>query len=298
VRCSTLLHDSHENRLKLAGAVLRLAFGPRKRADLILVGPPFVRPADDAYPGDWSGAVDLATFAGACDPLALAILVASLEVPVVIPSGNDGTSAISYPGAPSDFAHVVATLIDGDGRKAVEEMLAAAELKVKRQMLDRAADAMSRGPDPFEGTGIIVVGSAKLSDPLEKTSELVPARYSQWGPGLCFLCPSDRDEEPWSTPPTDGRMRYNYVPAPDIFGPGGYAADPFALHSPHDGEYGFGGTSAAAAQAAGVLARVIEARRGRREAVDGPAVRNAVAKGLAGAYSPKTGYGVLTIDVV
>jgi hypothetical protein len=93
-------------------------------------------------------------------------------------------------------------------------------------------------------------------------------------------------------------MRYNYVPAPDIFGPGGYAADPFALHSRHDGEYGFGGTSAAAAQAAGVLARIIEARRGRGEAVDGPAVRNAVATGLGDAYAPRTGYGILTIDVV
>jgi carbohydrate-binding DOMON domain-containing protein len=56
-------------------------------------------------------------------------------------------------------------------------------------------------------------------------------------------------------------MRYNYVPAPDIFGPGGYATDPMALYSHHATEYGFGGTSAASAQAAGVIARVVEARR-------------------------------------
>jgi hypothetical protein len=59
VRCATLLHDTHANRLKLARAVLRLAFGPGKRADVILVGPPFVRPPLDAYPTDWTTEVDL-----------------------------------------------------------------------------------------------------------------------------------------------------------------------------------------------------------------------------------------------
>jgi hypothetical protein len=298
VRCSTLLHDTHANRLKLAGAVLRLAFGPSGKADVILVGPPFVRPAGDAYPGDWSGEVDLSAFAGACDPLALSILVASLAVPVVIPAGNDGTGAISYPGAPSDFAAVVATLKDGDGRKAAEEMLAAAGLHVPREMLDRAATALASGPDPFAGTGIIVVGSAKLSDPLDKSSELVPARYSQFGPGLCCLAPSDRDEEPWAKTPTDGRMRYNYVPAPDILGHGGYAADPVALFSHHATEYGFGGTSAAAAQGAGVIARAVEARRGRGEPVDGVAVRQGIVAKLGGAWTPKAGYGLLTVGVV
>jgi hypothetical protein len=298
VRCSTLLHDTHANRLKLAGAVLRLAFGPAGKADVILVGPPFVRPDEDDYPHDWAKEVDLSDYAGACDPLALAILVASLAVPVVIPAGNDGTGEISYPGAPSDFAAVGVTLRDGDGRKAVEAMLATSGLHVSREMLDRAETALVAGPDPFAGTGLIVVGAAKLSDPLDKASELVPARYSQFGAGLCCLAPSDRDEEPWVKPPTDGRMRYNYVPAPDILGHGGYSADPFALYSHHATEYGFGGTSAASAQAAGVIARVVEARRGRGEPLDGPAVRQGIVAKLGGAWSPKAGYGLLTVGVV
>jgi hypothetical protein len=298
VRCSTLLSASHANRLTLAGAVLRLAFGPEPTADVLLVGPPFVRPAPDAYPADWSGPVDPAGFEGPCDPLALAILVASLAIPVVIPSGNDGTSAISYPGAPSDFAPVAATLADGDGRKAVEAMLAASGLEVRRDRLDAAAAALAEGPDPFASTGIIVVGAARLSDPARKDSPLVPARYSQHGPGLCVLAPSDRDEEAWVRPPADGVARYNYVPAPDIPGHGGYATDPFALHSHHAGEHGFGGTSAAAAQAAGVIARVIESRRRRKDPVTGPAVRQAVVAKLSGPYAPATGYGILTVSVV
>jgi hypothetical protein len=165
-------------------------------------------------------------------------------------------------------------------------------------MLDRAAATLSDGPDPFVDTGLIVVGSARLSDPTQKHSDLVPARYSQHGPGLCFLCPSDRDEEPWVKPPTDGVPRWNYVPAPDIFGPGGYAVDPFALYSHHAGEYGFGGTSAASAQAAGVLARVVEARRSGAEPVDGPSVRQAVVAKLGGPWSATTGYGILTLEVV
>jgi hypothetical protein len=298
VRCSTLLHDTHANRLKLAGAILRLAFGPEGKADVILVGPPFVRPPAEDYPAGWSDAVEVTDFAGACDPLALSILVASLAVPVVIPSGNDGTDAISYPGAPSDFTAVVATLKDGDGGKAVKEMLEAAKLKVPDGLLDRAAEAMGSAADPFAGTGILVVGAAKLSDPLDKASKLVPARYSQFGPGLCCLAPSDRDEEPWAKPPTDGKMRHNYVPAPDILGHGGYSADPFALYSHHATEYGFGGTSAASAQAAGVIARVVEARRKRGEAVDGPGVREGVVTKLGGKWTKESGYGILTVDVV
>jgi hypothetical protein len=294
------MHDTHANRLELARAVLGLAFGPERKADVILVGPPFVRPPKDAYPTpkDWENTVDLAAFNGPCDPLALAILVASLKVPVVIPSGNDGTSEISYPGAPSDFTPVAATLAHRKGRKAVEEMLDGAKLEVTRKLLDRAAKVLDSGEDPFVDTGLIVVGSAKLSDPLKKTSKLVPARYSQHGPGLCCLAPSDRDEDPREKPPTDGRVRYNYVPAPDILGPGGYATDPFALYSHHATEYGFGGTSAASAQATGIIARVVEARRDRKEGVDGPAVRKAVVAKLGNAWTMQSGYGILTMAVV
>lgn len=160
-------------------------------------------------------------------------------------------------------------------------------------LLTDGATALAAGDDPFEGTGLIVVGSATLDDPLDAGSALVPARYSQFGPGLCCLAPSDRDEDPSVKPPNDGRERFNYVPAPDILGHGGYAEAPASLVSHHAGEYGFGGTSAAAAQAAGVIARMIEARRADGDPVDGPAIRAAIAAKLGGPYTKETGYGVL-----
>jgi len=166
---------------------------------------------------------------------------------------------------------------------------------VPDKLLTDAATALAAGMDAFEETGIIVVGSAKLSDPRDSGSELVPADYSQYGPGLFCLAPSDRDEDPSARPPADGNIRYNYVPAPDILGHGGYAAEPSSLVSGHSEEYGFGGTSAASAQAAGVIARLIEARRASGEAVDGPAVRAAIARRLGPYRSEREGYGLLTV---
>jgi hypothetical protein len=99
--------------------------------------------------------------------------------------------------------------------------------------------------------------------------------------------------------PADGKVRYNYVPAPDIFGPGGYATGSLwrSIRTMRT-EYGFGGTSAASAQAAGMIARVVEARRAAGAALDGSAVRQAMAARLGGALAPGTGYGHLTIAVV
>jgi hypothetical protein len=174
-------------------------------------------------------------------------------------------------------------------------MLTRAGLSAPANLLTECATILDAGADPFEGTGIIVVGSAKLADPLDKASELVPASYSQFGPGLCCLAPSDRDENPSAKPSTDGKVRFNYVPAPDILGHGGYAEAPASLASHHAGEYGFGGTSAASAQAAGIIARMIEARKTAGEAVDGASIRAALVAKLGGPYAPDRGYGVVTI---
>jgi hypothetical protein len=43
---------------------------------------------------------------------------------------------------------------------------------------------------------------------------------------------------------------------------------------------------------------VIEARRDRGDAVDGPSVRKALAAKLGGPYSTLSGYGILTVGVV
>ncbi|MEO0655418.1 MAG: S8 family serine peptidase [Pseudomonadota bacterium] len=297
-RVTTKMSDTHENRLAVAEAIIAMAFGP-SACDVILVGPPFVRPADDAYPTNWSGPDDPEAAKTPCDPLALAIWLAALKVPVVIPAGNDGTSSISYPGAWEDFEAVVATLADGDGLKAVEAMLSSDALQPAKAWLGKSPQSgFGTGDDPFEGTGIIVVGSAKLDDPSDKSSDLGPARYSQSGPGLCFLCPSDRDEDPGAKPDPQAGLKFNYIPAPDILGHGGYAEEPASLASHQGANYGFGGTSAASAQATGVIARMIEARRRATQDVDGPSIRSAIATGLGASYSKTGGYGTLTVQAV
>ncbi|MEL6645218.1 MAG: S8 family serine peptidase [Pseudomonadota bacterium] len=297
-RVATRLSDTHDNRLAVADAIISMAFGPSK-CEAILVGPPFVRPSDDSYPTNWDEAVDLSAFDGPCDPLTLAIWLASTKVPVLIPSGNDGTSSISYPGAWDDYAAVKTTLEDGDGRKAVDAMMTRPGLAAAAKALDTLVtpDA-GHGKDPFVGTGIIVVGSAKLSDPEKKGSALIPANYSQSGPGLCFLCPSDRDEDPGAKPDPKAGLKFNYIPAPDILGHGGYAEDPANLASHQGANYGFGGTSAATAQSAGVIARMIEARKAKGLKVDGPSIRDAIVTSMGPKYSTEKGYGILTVKAV
>ncbi|MEO1789709.1 MAG: S8 family serine peptidase [Pseudomonadota bacterium] len=293
-RVTNKMPDTHENRMAVAEAIVAMAFGSSK-CDVILVGPPFVRPASDAYPDDWSGAVEPEWLDKPCDPLALAIWLAALKVPVVIPSGNDGTSKISYPGAWEDFEAMLNTLADGDGRKAVDKMMTRPGLAPAAKWLDKAlATGAGAGVDKFKGSGVIVVGSAKLDKATDKGSALKPTKYSQSGPGLCFLCPSDRDEDPGAKPDPEAGLKFNYVPAPDILGHGGYAEDPGSLASHQGANYGFGGTSAASAQATGVIARMIEARRAKKLKVDGPAIRTAIVDGLGPKYSRDKGYGILT----
>ncbi|MEM9843907.1 MAG: S8 family serine peptidase [Pseudomonadota bacterium] len=298
-RVTTRLADGDENRLDVAKVLLDMAFGPAP-ADVILVGPPFVRPDPAIYPTAWDQGLDNSDFAQTpCDPLAMAILLASLYVPVVIPSGNDGTSMISYPGAPEDFAGVRSALGDAAGLHWVREMVAREGLRVTEDMLEKASEMgdASTG-DPFADTGIIVVGSAKLSNPANRLSPLEPAGYSQHGPGLCFLCPSDRDEDPSAPRDPASKSKFNYVPAPDILGHGGYAEEPSSLVSHQGGEFGFGGTSAASAQATGVIARLIEARRSAGQGVTGPEIRSAIAGALGGPYETDKGYGILTVQAL
>ncbi|MEO1380351.1 MAG: S8 family serine peptidase, partial [Pseudomonadota bacterium] len=304
-RVTNLVSDTHQNRLVVAKSIIQMAYG-NKPAHVILVGPPFVRPDHDAYPKDWA---DNPTHSEdmPCDPLTLAILLVSLEVPVLIPSGNDGTSKISYPGAPEDFLGALKALSHANGREQVRNMLKSigrdvtvADLEKISAAFEANADTLDpNAKDPFVGTGIIVVGSAKLSDPENPESKLKPAAYSQFGPGLFCLCPSDRDEDPGMEPdPYDEVPKFNYVPAPDIYGHGGYASSPEQLASHQGADYGFGGTSAATAQAAGVLARMIEARKAKDEpqAITGPAIRAALIEGLGHAYTHTHGYGLLTMQ--
>ncbi|MEM6482999.1 MAG: S8 family serine peptidase, partial [Pseudomonadota bacterium] len=303
-RVTTRLADNHGNRVKIANVILDMAFGAAS-ADVILVGPPFVRPGEGTYPDKWGKDdkdkdIDNSEFSKLpCDPLALAILVSSLYVPIVIPSGNDGTTSISYPGAADDFAGVRGALRDKEGLEWVREMIAHDGLRIEKAQLDLAAAlAKEQAKDPFADTGIIVVGSAKLSDPTNRLSALEPAGYSQTGAGLCFLCPSDRDEDPSAPRVPPGTEMFNYVPAPDILGHGGYAEEPASLVSHQGGDFGFGGTSAASAQATGVIARLIEARRNTGKGITGPEIRAATTEALPGPYDLEKGYGILTVQAI
>lgn len=227
----------------------------------------------------------------ACDPFALAILLVQNAVAVVIPSGNGGGNRLAYPGSPDDYAAIVALLKHPDGRAYVFELLvdmissynaayadAENSADIRNALRDSfdtfVSDELSNLPlftqaaydtgDPFADTGIIVVGAANYDD----APDLDPAEmdrsahhragYSQYGPGLCVLAPSDQNTNPPYR--CDGASGDGSTPVPtaDLRGPGGFASDPMADTS-HAGQiWGFGGTSAASAKVGGVIALLAE----------------------------------------
>ncbi|WP_159441640.1 S8 family serine peptidase [Roseivivax lentus] len=222
----------------------------------------------------------------ACDPFALAILIVQTQVAVVIPAGNGGGDRLAYPGNPDDYAAIFELLKHPEGRDFVYdlllEMIDSYNMSFSRDMrfeTRQAFDAFredalepqplyTRSPDddgdPFEQTGIIVVGAANYEgapdldpDNLDRSTHIC-AGYSQYGPGLCVLAPSDRDTDPpYRCDTADGAGSVP-VPTADIRGPGGFAADPLADYSHAGQKYGFGGTSAAAAQVGGVISLLAE----------------------------------------
>jgi len=146
--------------------------------------------------------------------------------------------------------------------------------------------------DHFKETGIIVVGAGSVMLKSEDrknfvteagiapsdTTPLTPTPYSQTGGGLCLIAPSNgrANYDPSCHPANELRARA--IPAADIYGYAGFADDPRALFSHADQKERFGGTSAAAAQVAAILAYL-------PDNTSGPDARIAL---IEGAYRPNT----------
>ena len=181
---------------------------------------------------------------GENDPLALALAFAATRIPVIVPSGNKGTSNLSNscnPGKsfsvpPSieklaellglDQDTVRAVFQNGDGKKQED---------VDRWILETLTAARKDAP-------IIAVGAC--NDRGERS------RYSQYGDGLTVVAPSDDVLPP---PHGDGsdQPHPRSIATTDLRGAGGYMQDG-SNYTLSDNEFGFGGTSAAAAQVTGV----------------------------------------------
>ena len=135
--------------------------------------------------------------------------------------------------------------------------------------LDRS-HAPQNAMDPFAGTGIINVGAAKVRrGDLDQTER---AAYSQSGWGVTLLAPSAAEYQPYERCSDELPIWHTSVPTADTFGAGGYSADQHQTHSHDVQRFGFGGTSAASAIVAGLLARIA----GEDATLRGPSLRNAL----------------------
>ena len=168
--------------------------------------------------------------------------------------------------------------------------------------------------DAFEGTGIIVVGAGTVdleevtasgSDAITLATTdgtaladvtLRPARYSQSGPGLCLLAPSDDEPLPRKACASMDAQRPRGIGTTDVVGYAGFADDPSASFSHGLQPGGFGGTSAASAQVTALLAYL-------PAETSGPEAREALilaAQGVADSsalsWDPERGYGQATFE--
>ena len=188
------------------------------------------------------------------DPLPFAVYFAASKIPVVLASGNDGTGAASYLGDVERFKKQVGDLASFD--KLVKLFgIDKATLKGLLGLKD-GDDLKDFLKELAEPPGLIVVGACN--------NKGFRSRYSQYGEHLTLVAPSDDDLPPKTEaqeggPPSDrDRRRSAAIATTDSVGPAGFEpADDFYTLS--DNAYGFGGTSAASAQVAGVVALMLEA---------------------------------------
>jgi subtilisin family serine protease len=189
------------------------------------------------------------------DPLPLALAFAATKIPVIIPSGNKGTSSLGYPWeairkiqAPQSLDRL-SQLFDLD-LKSVRSIFGDIGLDEQppKQLEDKRIQDFSRLP---EDTAIIYVGACN--------DQGGRSRYSQYGEGLTIVAPSD-EVLPSPQGVKDGAQRPPSIATTDLQGIGGYMQDQ-NHYTLSDNEFGFGGTSAAAAQVAGVVALMLQANR-------------------------------------
>ena len=237
LRAMTLTEPVLQKRQVLAQSILGIfANGferPQRTGDILLCPLPF-----DPLDGHQA------------DPLAFALAFVATKIPVILPSGNNGSSQLSYlaaPGHVEDYAKEHGTL-----QKLAELLGLTAEQTQARLGLkdDKGLNGLYYRLQN-EG-GLITVGACN--------NKGYRSRYSQYGDGLDLVAPSD-DAQP-SNPSADAgkgptsTLGTLSIATTDIAGIGGYNQDQ-SLYTLSTNEFGFGGTSAAAAQVAGVVALML-----------------------------------------
>jgi subtilisin family serine protease len=188
---------------------------------------------------------------GLKDPLPLALAFAGTKIPVIIPSGNKGTSSLGYPWDAIKKIRVPEKLnqltelfdLDLEGLRIIFGGIGS-DQSASEQHDEMTIKYVS---EVQENAAIIYVGAC---NDLGRRS-----RYSQYGEGLTIVAPSD-DALPLSH--DEDARRPPSIATTDLRGLGGYIQDE-SYYTLSDNEFGFGGTSAAAAQVAGVVALMLEA---------------------------------------
>ena len=182
------------------------------------------------------------------DPLAFALSLAATQIPVVIPSGNIGTSKLSFPIDCAHFGQWIRDLGNNVLKCLSEELrLDAAKLeKCLKTTDDNKLRALFDEESPF-----ITVGACN--------NKGYRSRYSQYGPHLTVVAPSD-DETPAPGAEPSKTLGTRSIATTDIPGPFGYSQGNSGYTNPKDLD-GMGGTSAAGAQVAGIIALMLEANR-------------------------------------
>ena len=194
-------------------------------------------------------------------PLALAF--AATRIPVIIPSGNKGTSSLSYP-AGSD-THVE----DLDSPDRLSELFDL-ELASVHAIFGAPPESNQRSPKESDQQTPQMRDQKILEDLISSLRDPAPiiwvgacndqgrrSRYSQYGDGLTLVAPSD-EVLPSPQEVEDGARRPPSIATTDLKGIGGYMQDQ-SHYTLSNNEFGFGGTSAAGAQVAGVVALMLEA---------------------------------------
>jgi subtilisin family serine protease len=182
------------------------------------------------------------------DPLALALAFAATRIPVIIPSGNKGTSSLGYLSDPAKDAPDPASVDDlsklFDLDRAGVDAVFGAPARSDQQIIEGLLLALRR-----ESAAICV---ASCNDRGRRS------RYSQYGEGLTVVAPSDdvRPAHPVKSGAVEALPRS--IATTDLVGIGGYMQDQ-SHYTLSDNEFGFGGTSAAGAQVTGVVALMLEA---------------------------------------
>ncbi len=261
-RAMTRTEPTLKNRQFLARKVLEI---PGKGLRQVLLCPlPFdPLPSGERPNGNGITTSNGSSMATTVDPLAFALAFVATKIPVIIPIGNDGTSELS------PFSVQVAAFGHVGSISSVDEL--ACMLGVDKSDLksllgiesDKDLTTLKTSLRPEE-SGVVSVGACN--------NKGYRSRYSQYdtsGNSGLVVAPSDDVLPPEMPAETDPEVRNEIkeraeklgtlsIATTDGPGRSGYVEGD-GKYTPSTNGYGFGGTSAAAAQVAGIVALMLSA---------------------------------------